>query len=216
MEKRAIFSLGYFLLASLMSTSAHAQKKKNVPKEEETVVSEDSLLTKDVVIEKADEVSKKTSHLKLNKGTIYLNGGISFNYEIISFLYTQHLISLEGKVGAGYFIEDFLVVGANIPAMLTFFPGRMGEIGLSPFATYFFDIKKNFFPYVGGEISPRYSLQERAFSLSAGFNAGIILPLGENVALDFGMEPTIYFKFNNLQKWRFKLPVGFLGIKAFF
>lgn len=166
------------------------------------------------VLEAKPKISANRPSLK--KGSIFIQGSLSFSYKLIGFSYAQHALTLNSNAGAGYFIKDWWAVGANLPASINFLRGMMGTIGVSLFSTYFFDLQKIFYPYVGADLTPRFSPWQRAFLLSAGLNAGLLLSLNERVALDFCLGPELYFPLGDRQKWQLELPASFVGIRAFF
>jgi len=203
---------GKEILAQLSAKQSLELLAKKAEENEEEVVHEPVLVVEEQPVLNIIE----NQRVALSKGTFFIHGSGALVYKITGFSYTQHAFSLKSKVGVGYFLKDHLAVGANIPSTIKFYPGLMGEIGLSLFSTYFFAINRVFYPYFGGDLTPRYSVQERSFLLSGGVNVGLLLSLSGSVALDFGIEPELYFRLNNQQKWMLELPVGFIGVRAFF
>jgi hypothetical protein len=153
--------------------------------------------------------------LDLHKGRLFIAGSLGFNYEFVGMQIPKHNFSLNSSVGAGYFIRDRIAVGASLPAKLLFYPANAGQVGLSLFGTYFFSVNKLITPYAGLDITPAYSIGELAFKLGMGINAGILLALNENIALDFGIAPEFYFPLSSRQHWKFEVPAGFVGLRAF-
>lgn len=159
----------------------------------------------------------------ITEGTLFLTGGLSVKYDLIGFEKPQHKFALLSDLGGGYFALDRLAVGASVPGEWNFASGtdgveldKRGKLGLKIFTTYYFDTESGIFPYVGGNITPAYSMGEKTFQLSAGIDGGVLVSLSESVALDFGLRPELYFKLFDTQKWKIAVPAGFLGIKAVF
>lgn len=159
----------------------------------------------------------------LTEGTLFLSGGLSFKYDLIGFEKPQHNFALLSDIGGGYFLYDGIAVGLSIPGEWNFASGindiamdKRGKLGLKLFSTYYFNIESPIAPYVGLNVTPAYSMGEKAFQLSSGIDTGVLVSLSQSVALDFGIRPELYFKLFETQKWRLSLPAGFLGIKAVF
>jgi hypothetical protein len=153
--------------------------------------------------------------IDLTEGTVFLSGGFDVRYEIIGFEKPNHKFKLTSDIGGGYFIVDDLAVGVSVPIEWTIGKNK-ARVGMKFFSTYFFDISTTIFPYLGGNIIPRYFISGREFELLAGIDTGILVSLSESVALDFGIKPEIFFKLYNSQKWRILIPGGFFGIRAVF
>lgn len=161
--------------------------------------------------------SKTEEELNLQKGRIFIAGHLSFIYEMTErSTPPQHKFSIISDVGLGYFFWDRIAIGASLPIKLTLVPAQKGLFGVSFFSTYFFKFNNLISPYVGIDITPGYSVNEQAFKLGAGINAGVLICLSPNLALDFGLAPEIYFPLSKQQKWKLEVPVGFVGLRAFF
>lgn len=154
--------------------------------------------------------------IDLSEGTVFLTGGLTFDYTATALTQTQHDFRLVSNLGGGYFIIDNLVIGLSIPTEWRFSPQSGGEIGFKGFSAYFFDIDSVVFPYVGGSITPGYSMSERSFKLKTGLDGGVLVSMSDSVALDFGIRPELTFKLYDTQHWKFSLPTGFVGIVAVF
>lgn len=154
--------------------------------------------------------------IDLTEGSLYLLGGVTLKYQVIGFDKPEHKLKLQSDVGGGYFLLDGLAFALSIPAYWNLIPRASGGIGLKLATTYFFDINSTIFPYLGVNVTPSYGMQEKEFQLRAGLESGILVSMSENVALDFGIRPEIFFKLYGDQKWSFTLPAGFFGIKAVF
>lgn len=154
--------------------------------------------------------------IDLTEGTLSVDGSFAFNYELEMFENIQQKFALKTDIGGGYFIADRLAVGVGIPGQWTFAPSSAGALGLKFFSTYFFDINSIVFPYVGGSLTPGYSMNAREFQLRAGVDGGVLISLSESVAVDFGIRPELFIKIYDSQKWKLSVPAGFIGIKAVF
>lgn len=152
----------------------------------------------------------------LAKDTWFISGSLALNYEMTVLKPVEHKIALNSDVGGGYFVMDRLAVGASLPAKWTLVPKKKGEIGLSLFGTYFFDIDHFIVPYAGIDITPGFSLSEMSLLLSAGINGGVLISLSNSVALDFGISPEFYFPLTSRQRFKLTIPAGFIGVRAFF
>lgn len=160
---------------------------------------------------------KKGDRPTLEKGTIFLSGSLSAGYKLRQFDYPEHSFSIYSNISAGYFIKDRFALGLGVPASIKLKYGlRSGRVGLSAFSTYFFDVNKIFYPYIGADVTARFNIAPRTILLSAGLEAGLLLGLNERVALDFSISPEIYFPLSDKQKWELELPLSFVGIRAFF
>jgi hypothetical protein len=157
--------------------------------------------------------------LDLRKNKIYIGGHLAFTYELTQALVPQHKFSLNSDVSAGYFFFDRIAIGASLPIKLRLVPGdAIGPFGIGFFGTYFFkfNLNKLITPYAGLDITPAYSINEQAFKLAAGVHTGVLVSLHANLALDFGLTPKISFPLSRQQRWKLEIPVGFVGIRAFF
>jgi len=172
-------------------------------------------------VEESEEViEEELSELNLKKGRIFILGHVAFMYEVTERSITpQQKFWVLSDIGVGYFFFDRIALGAMLPIKLSLGAANKGIFGVSLFGTYFFKFNKfnNIItPYAGLDLSPAFSVNEQAFRLGAGINAGVLVSLSSNLALDFGITPEVYFPLNNRQKWKFELPIGFVGIRAFF
>ncbi len=163
------------------------------------------------------------SKIDLSEGTLFVSGGLSFKYDLIGFEKPQHNFALLSDLGGGYFVLNRLAVGVSVPATWNFASGvgnvqidKRGELGIKLFSTYFFNTEASLAPYLGGNVTPAYSMGEKTFQVSAGVDGGVIVSLSQSVALDIGLRPELHFKLFDTQKWKFSLPAGFLGVRAFF
>jgi hypothetical protein len=154
--------------------------------------------------------------IDLTEGSIFVLGSLTLDYEMQVLDETEHRLKMKSNIGGGYLVMDRLAISLSIPADWKFTPSSRGSFGLKLSTTYFFDIVSMMFPYLGINVTPKYSMSERAFQLLAGAEAGILVSMSENVALDFGINPEVFFKLYDVQKWKFTLPAGFLGIRAVF
>lgn len=154
--------------------------------------------------------------LPLQKKTLELSGSFTPTYRLSDFSELSHELLLKSQIGVGYFIKNNLSLGLSIPAKINVLPAIAGELGLSFSGTYFFETGVKIYPYLGLHASPYYSFSTQMLKLVVGPRAGILLGLNEYIALDLGFAPELDIRLNNKQKWRLNVPVGLLGVRAFF
>jgi hypothetical protein len=153
----------------------------------------------------------------IQKGRFFIAGHLSFNYEMTEKKNPpQHKFTIISDMSAGYFFWNHLAIGAGLPIKMTLVPARKGLFGLSFFGTYFFKFNNLIYPYAGLDLTPAYSVNEQALKLSAGIHAGALISLSPHLALDFGCAPELYFPLNKQQRYKLELPIGFVGLRAFF
>lgn len=152
----------------------------------------------------------------LNEGTLFVEGSVAFDYQLVGFEGSKQSISLNSDFGGGFLVADNLALGLKLPLQWTFLPARESDIGLSLFGTYFFDIKSIIVPYFGLNITPHYAVRAREFLLHSGFSSGILISMSESVALDVGLAPKVQFPLSEKQAWKIQIPAGFIGVRAFF
>jgi hypothetical protein len=153
-------------------------------------------------------------HIDLTEASLFLFGGATLQYDVIDLANPQQRLLIRSDVGGGYFIIDYLAIGLAFP--LKWHISEGGSLGLKIFSTYFFDINGVVFPYVGGNTTIQYNMQNREPQLFAGIDGGVLVSLSESVALDFGLRPELTIKLSPSQNWRLSIPAGFLGIRAVF
>lgn len=154
--------------------------------------------------------------LGLNEGTLFVDGALAVDYQMVDFVGSKHSISLNSDIGGGFLVVDNLALGLKLPFKWTFLPARESDIGISFFGTYFFDIDSVVFPYFGLNITPHYAVMAKEFLLHSGFSIGILISMSESVGLDVGVAPKVQFPLNDKQKWKIEIPAGFIGVRAFF
>lgn len=164
----------------------------------------------------ASTITMAQPRIDLTEGTLFLNGGLIFQYDMVDFENTQHTFGLKTDLGGGYFVIDNLAVGLGLPGEWRFTPSSGGSLGVKVFTTYHFDMNSAIFPYVGVNVTPGYNMTEKSFQLKAGLDGGILVSLSENIALDFGLKPEVTFKLFDKDKWKISIPTGFLGVRAVF
>lgn len=152
----------------------------------------------------------------LSEGSLFINGSLAVQYQMINFSNSQHSLFLASDLGSGYFVSDNFAIGASLPALWSFTPLSGGQLGISIFGTYYFDIDSIIYPYLGLRPSIAYDMSEKDFRLAAAVDAGFLVSMSESVALDLGLAPKLNVALNNKQKWGLEVPAGFLGVRAFF
>lgn len=154
--------------------------------------------------------------LLLAESSFFILGSLTMNYGFINAAQNKQNLALSSDLGMGFFVVDNFALGFSVPAQWHFVPAKFGDLGLSLFGTYYFSTDSNFFPYLGLSATPCFDFNTREFKLSSGLSTGILVGLSESVALDIGVAPKVEFPLNPQQAWRFGLPMGFLGVRAFF
>jgi hypothetical protein len=154
--------------------------------------------------------------LVFQKKTLMLSGSLTPIYRLADFWDMRHEVLLKSQIGMGYFFTDHLSLGLSLPADLNILPSLGGEAGLALSATYLFSSKIKAYPYIGLQVSPRYSIATQMVKLVGGANVGVLLGLSPDIALDLGLAPEIEIPLNSKQKWHLEAPAGFIGIRAFF
>jgi hypothetical protein len=159
-------------------------------------------------------INLPASELNLTRGHFFLLNNIKIDYKIKSFQRTNQTLNLESDFGAGYFVRDKIALGLAVPVGLQIL-NKEFDIGIKPFFTYFFNIKK-LTAYAGLNFTGSYKSFGSQFNVKTGIDAGILVPIIDKVALDFGVHPEITYKLSSLQDWFLHIPVSLLGIRAFF
>lgn len=154
----------------------------------------------------------------LEKGTMYLSGDLTGNYERINWQKGKNHLSLNSSFNLGYFLGDNFSMGLGFPVIWNFIPASFGVLGLKLSANTFLGNKNMLIPYFGLDLNPKLKLikEDNEFLLSTGFTFGAILSLSDSVALDLGIRPELFYKLNPKQNWQIQIPFGFLGVRAFF
>ncbi|MCA9507206.1 MAG: hypothetical protein KC505_02150 [Myxococcales bacterium] len=90
------------------------------------------------------------------------------------------------------------------------------EWGLHTYIRRYFLIHNNIYYYIGGNLGARiFDQDEQTFKISFGLENGILIGLAKSIALDVGIP--INALFNNAYGFSYlEMPMGYLGIKAFF
>ncbi len=154
--------------------------------------------------------------LQLVESSFFILGSLSLDYRLIHATETKQRLSLNSDMGAGFFVVDNFALALSVPAEWVFVPAKLGTIGVSLFGTYFFANESTIFPYLGLSATPSYDVAAHEFNLSSSFMTGVLVGLSESVALDIGVAPKVQFPLNPMQNWKLSIPIGFLGIRAFF
>ena len=114
---------------------------------------------------------------------------------------------------AGYFVADSLEIFGGVDLGVA---GGLSSWGLEAGGKYFIDVKPNWI-YAGlglgyGAVTvPGVNASVNAFTLSP--QGGLLLPLGKNVGLDVGTRIDIAMSGGSTS---IAVPLGFLGVQAFF
>jgi outer membrane protein W len=117
-----------------------------------------------------------------------------------------------------YFLTDNISVDLGLPIKWGINPKTRAEIGLKIGTTYYTSTYDFVIPYIGFDITPKIRLakNDNEFLFSSGLNLGALIGLAQNLSLDIGLKPVLYFKLSEKQFWSFEIPFGFIGIRAFF
>ena len=168
--------------------------------------------------------------LKLTSGTVQLGGAVGFTTLVDSAqgqTNTGFIFTLSPS--AGYFVADNLELVAAIDLSIPFgdyysnsfnfyfYPKRFaGELG----ARYHFALVSQVTGYAGLQVGFGYTWYENSMVRNSGdftltVPAGALVALNEHVALDVGLRLILSHNFE-VDGWRFTVPLGYLGVQAFF
>jgi opacity protein-like surface antigen len=168
--------------------------------------------------------------LKLTAGTFQLGGDVGLTSIVDSTAgQTNAGFVFSFSPSAGYFVVDNLELLLALQLTIPFgdyysggynfllFPKRFGaEVG----ARYHFNLAPRVTAYAGLQVGVGYTWYENAFvrnstDLSVTLPAGVLIAVHENVAIDAGLR-LILNRFFDADVWRFTVPVGYLGVEAYF
>lgn len=152
---------------------------------------------------------------KLSLGAGSMNAGGSMQMPIIIPKDGDTLVGLNFSPTFNYFVvRNFSLgfAGSVERASLTAknLPWNF-SLGLS--TKYYFDLGP-IYPYVGGGVAMGWKTQIEGLNFIFSAPVGVLVALNSHVALDFGVP--INFYFNRDGYFGAKLPIGYLGVQAFF
>jgi outer membrane protein W len=125
-------------------------------------------------------------------------------------------------------------VGLTIAPTLEYFLTRTFALGIAPSAikqvltlgqspwflgmgltgTYYFDLRGALYPYLGVLAGVGYQTQQELMLFQLGFPIGILVALNNHVALKMGVP--IALNFSTKGFLGAELPIGYIGVQAFF
>lgn len=134
------------------------------------------------------------------------------------------MIPKDGKTSVGvnlapsfaYFVAKSFAIGVNAGVLrqnLTAKNAPWGfSVGLN--GTYYIDLLGPLYPYVGAGAAITWKTKIEGFDYELSVPVGMLIALNTSVAIDFGVP--VNFIFNNDGYLGARLPVGYLGVQAFF
>jgi hypothetical protein len=153
--------------------------------------------------------------LDLSKGTVELGGSIQLPIRIPKGGST--LVGLHIAPEFKYFTTRGFSLGLSTTVARDSLTGEgvpwVFSIGAS--GTYYFDLAAAVYPYLGAAGSMSWQTQKNKdmiFSIAAP--VGILVALNSRVALDVGVPITFVFTKDGFSEAR--LPIGYIGVRAFF
>ena len=172
--------------------------------------------------------SVDAQELMLTKGTKSIGGRITvdINYDKPKDVDGTTIISLNSGVNLGYFLAD------NIRASLSLgstFPFNTPEGGASSKtfsagvgADYYFAGMGRMVPFIGGRVgisTQTLTLGDDSatkYGVNIGLPVGVLFPLSSHVALSLGADINFNLFLNQDKGMSMNIPIGFLGVEAFF
>lgn len=90
------------------------------------------------------------------------------------------------------------------------------EWGINVFSRGYWEMRENFYYYLGASLGTRiFDFDARSWKGVVGIESGMLIGLSNNIALDFGI-PLIMHLNRNSGVGYLEIPMGYLGVKAFF
>lgn len=90
------------------------------------------------------------------------------------------------------------------------------EWGAFLYSRRYFEIRDNIYYYTGIRAGGRmFDLDMQTWKIAAGIDNGLLIGLSSAIALDIGVPITAHFS-HNIKFDHIEIPVGYLGVKAFF
>lgn len=169
-------------------------------------------------------VSGGRKTLQLSQGTMELGGVAAFNADVYmpDQLDNQSGFVINLDPMAGYFLAQGLEVAARLGFGL--YLGEMYEnssvqLGFSLGVRYFLAIEGTILPYAGAAIGMNFVMPEDGDvqkNMSVELPIGMMVPLNAHVALDLGLRINYLVSLAEHGGSKLNIPVGYLGIRAFF
>lgn len=161
--------------------------------------------------------NKSEPKIDLISGTMMADGNFILDYNIKDISNSKEYdLGFKSSLGASYFIYDAWALGLGLSLDASFAPQSKGVWGLKIFSDYFFTNKSIYYPYIGGAITPGYSINASQFRLNTGLSLGVLISLSNSLALDLGIRPTLSIKMYPQQKGKFNLGIGLIGLRVSF
>lgn len=156
-------------------------------------------------------------NIDLSKGTVVLKGSLWAQMDRQNFERGRNRLTISSNTLVGYFFLDQWETSISMPIAWQLAPGNVGVIGLGVISTGYFLNKTPIIPYAEVGIIPKIRLSGKPqFLLSISLGAGILLSFSKTVAIDLGLKPELDMRLAIEQNWTLRMPLGFLGIRAFF
>jgi hypothetical protein len=123
----------------------------------------------------------------------------------------------------GYFVIRNLMLGGDFLLEKGFgdFPSIYLDVGFNFFVRYYFNFRSRVVPYVGNALGPHFAVPKDDqlstidwFSLKFPF--GMLIALNRSVGLDIGTSVNIDFRLSDRKETNLLIPLGYLGVQAFF
>ena len=116
----------------------------------------------------------------------------------------DYFVAKSFAIGFSPSVERKSLTGKNIPWSFS--------LGLS--GTYHFDLGGTIYPYVGAGAGISWKTEVKGINFALSAPVGILVALNNHVAIDFGVP--IKFIFSGEGFLGALLPIGYLGVQAFF
>lgn len=171
------------------------------------------------------------SSLKITSGTMELGGTIDFRTDVTIPSEEDSLVGFVLNISpmAGYFVADGLELAAKVG--FGFYFGEMYDsdeydrnadsISFGVGARYFIDLERCIVPYVGAAFGmnfllPKGEAADVKKSLAVEVPLGLMIALNEHIAIDLGIMATYIFSLEDEGGSTLSIPVGYMGVQAFF
>jgi hypothetical protein len=161
--------------------------------------------------------------LQTTAGTMQLGGSGTFNIEMTipdqGDSVTGYSLGLTPTFG--YFIIDNLEIGGTALVSVGFgdkYDGAPKTIGFGVGANYYLSLS-SFVLHFGAGIGMGFLIPDEGDtqkSLAINAPIGLLMPFNDHVALDLGIQVTYIMSLEDGGNSYFTLPIGYLGVQAFF